>query len=889
MLNDSNLTAILGPTNTGKTFLAFDRLISYKSGIFGFPLRLLARENYDKAVDRLGSLKVALITGEEKILPKDARYFFCTVESMPLNVEVECIAIDEVQLAADYERGHIFTDRILNLRGVYETILLGSTTIEKILIKLFPKISIKKRDRFSKLSFESKNSLSKLNPRTAIIAFNINSVYEIAESLRMHKGGAAVVLGSLSPRTRNAQVEVYEDKKVDYLVATDAIGMGLNLNINHVAFSAVQKFDGRYNRNLSPAEMGQIAGRAGRYQNDGTFSFLKDIKKIDPLIIQSIENHSFQHVSKIYWRNSNIDFTSVSSVLDSFKQFPIKDFFIHKKNAEDELNFRVLINDSLIIPYLQDSQKIILLWDICRIPDFQKIFNDSYIGMLKNIFLTLMKNNNILPENWLQDNILRLENYSGGIDELSSKISNIRTWTYISNQSDWIANHQFWQEKTKKIENNLSDFLHKSLTNRFIDLSASYFLDLKNRGDEVVIDVDKKRALKLNGKSYGYINGFSLELIISNTESLFSLKHVKKSIRIMIEEKINNFLSAPLDSINFGEIKNFNIKDSVKIYWGEEPIGKLMKGENIFTPKAVALETEFLASDKKILISNKLQDWLDKKILNDLTPIEKKIDETITSEIRAILFNVYNFLGTMLINDNNAIIKRISQDDKIFISKLGLRVGAKFFFIPNLLKKTPIELKALLWKTFYEFNQDGSYPLPNDGRVSFTSKLKMPNSYWLAIGYHNIDNFAVRVDVFEKIFFLARKKFKYGPFIESSEMMNPIGCNSDQLKKILEFCGFESILFSDEKKLYYMKSKKLQKNLKKNIISNKKVIKIKKNKDKKNIIIHKGNKNIIINKDKKNIIINKDTKNFNKEKKMEINKKNPIDPNSPFAVLEKLL
>ena len=304
---------------------------------------------------------------------------------MPLNIEVECIAIDEVQLAADYERGYIFTDRILNLRGNYETIFLGSDTIEKILINLFPKIKIQKRNRFSKLLFQSKNSLSKLNPRTAIVAFNINSVYEIAESIKAYKGGAAVVLGSLSPRTRNAQVQVYEDKKVDFLVATDAIGMGLNLNINHVTFSSLNKFDGRRNRDLSTAEVGQIAGRAGRYQNDGSFSFLKSAGKFDLVTFQSIENHKFDVIQKIYWRNSNIDFSSVNSTLKSLKQFPIQSFFIHKKNAEDELNFKFLSEDAEISSMLNNKKTILLLWNVCQIPDFQKVFNDSYQAFLKNI------------------------------------------------------------------------------------------------------------------------------------------------------------------------------------------------------------------------------------------------------------------------------------------------------------------------------------------------------------------------------------------------------------------------------------------------------------------------------------------------------------------------
>ena len=863
MLNDHNLLAILGPTNTGKTYLAFERLIAHQSGIFGFPLRLLARENYDKAVSKLGLHKVALITGEEKILPKEAKYFFCTVESMPLNIEVECVAIDEVQLAADYERGHIFTDRILHLRGTFETIFLGSTTIGKILLKLFPLIKIEKRDRFSKLSFSSKRNLSKLNPRSAIIAFNINSVYELAESLRTHKGGAAVVLGSLSPRTRNAQVEVYEDKKVDYLVATDAIGMGLNLNIHHVSFSSLQKFDGRYTRDLLPEEIGQIAGRAGRYQKDGTFGYMKGAGDLDPLIIKSIEEHHFNDIQKIYWRNSDIDFTSISSVINSFKKFPIKNFFIHKKNAEDEVNFHILSEDINIIPYLNNKTTISLLWDICRIPDFQKFSTDSYIDFLKNIFLTLVNNDGVLPEPWLEDRVSRLENYKGGIEELSIKIATIRTWTYIANQSNWIKNHQFWQEKTHNIENNLSDYLHTSLTNRFVDFSASYFTDTKMRGEKPIITVDENKSIQLNGQNYGYINGFDLELNISNLKSLFSLTHVKKSIRSMIDEKISIFLKAPPDSINLGDIHSLKISDPVNIFWGDEPIGKLVKGVNIFAPKVEALRTKFLESDKKIFITKKLQQWVENKISVILKPIAEEIDQTISSEVRAIIFNVYNKLGTMLIGDHDNTIKNMTEHDKAAISRIGLRIGVKFFFVPNLLKKHPMELNALLWKVFYERNDDCAYPLPTDGRVSFTTETKIPDTYWSAIGYHCLNNFAIRIDVFERIFFLARQKIKYGPFIESSDMMNPIGCNSDQLKNIMQYCGLESLNLGDNKKLFFFKLKKHKKPIKKISDKKKSVIKIK----------------------------NKPIAKIAKTKTKKITGKKEIkaDPNSPFAVLEKLL
>ena len=440
---DENLLAILGPTNTGKTYTAFEKLFSFSSGIFGFPLRLLARENYDKAVVKIGLNNVALITGEEKIVPKEAKYFFCTVESMPKNVMVDCVIIDEIQLAADYERGHIFTDRLLNLRGNFQTIFLGSLNIENILKKIYPNIKVEKKNRFSQLTFLRKQNFSKLEPRSAIIAFNINKVYEIAENIRTHKGGAAVVLGSLSPRTRNAQVEVYENKNVDYLVATDAIGMGLNLNINHVSFSSLEKFDGRYNRNLAPNELGQIAGRAGRYKQDGTFSYTKEAGDLDPLIIQQIETHNFDNIQKIYWRNADLDFNSTATLLSSLKKYPINNYFIHKKNALDELNFRNLINDNEINKFLISNRNIKLLWEVCQIPDFEKLFNDNYLLLLKDIYLILIENNYNIPEDWINKKISRLSNFDGGIPELSIKISQIRTWTYITNNHNWLKNEYY--------------------------------------------------------------------------------------------------------------------------------------------------------------------------------------------------------------------------------------------------------------------------------------------------------------------------------------------------------------------------------------------------------------------------------------------------------------
>ncbi len=848
MHNNENLLAFLGPTNTGKTHYAFERLLSYSSGIFGFPLRLLARENYDKAVKKIGINKVALITGEEKIVPREAKYFFCTVESMPIEINVDCVVVDEVQLAADYERGHIFTDKILNLRGTHETIFLGSLIIKSILIKLFPTIKIENRERLSSLSYLQMQNVSKLKPRSAIIAFNVNKLYEIAENIRTYKGGAAIVLGSLSPRTRNAQVEIYENKKVDYLVATDAIGMGLNLNINHVCFTSLEKYDGRYNRNLNPNEIGQIAGRAGRYKNNGTFSYTKTAGSLDPNLIKIIENHSYDQLQKIYWRNSDLNFNSIEDLLISLKKFPIQKFFIHKKNALDEINLRFLIEDNEIKKYLKEKYHIKLLWDVCRIPDFEKIFNDNYILFLKNIFLTLVKNNYKIPEDWINNRITKLENFEGGIPELSLKISQIRTWTYISNHQLWTSDPLYWQEKTRIIENNLSDNLHLGLTNKFIDSSSKYFSSSSVEKNIENIEINQNNEVILDGYIYGIIKGFDLLPNKNNiSHSLFSLSHVKKSIRNMIEEKINNFLSAPDDSINLGKIPLQRIGDIPYIYWGDEQIGLIKKGSKIYLPIAEGINSEYLSTDKKLLVSAKLQNWLDNYISENLKPIKDKLDDNLNSNVRAIVFNCFENLGTLKIDDFKDFIKDINIESKQQLSKLGIRIGAKYFFMPNLLKKKSLELNSLLCKIFYNFKSNEIIPLPKDGRVSFSSDIKMPMEYWQSIGYICLNQFAFRIDIFEKIFFIARQKIKHGPFMESADLMNPIGCNSDQLKDILSFCGYQSVNLSDNKKLYIFK-KRIQETTKA--------------KSKKNSKIKK--------------VVNK-------------KKQNKLDPNSPFAVLEKLL
>ena len=502
---------------------------------------------------------------------------------------------------------------------------------------------------------------------------------------------------------------------------------------------------------------------------------------------------------------------------------------------------------------MTNEYRIKLLWDVCRIPDFQKLFNDIYLQLLKTIFLLLV-NNDTIPKSWLEKNILGLQKFNGGIEELSLKISQIRTWTYISNHQNWIENEKYWQETTQDIENNLSDKLHEGLINRFVDSTSKYFINLNNEAKNPEFEIKNKKTLVINNIEYGSFVGFDLKFnkdVISH--SLFSLSHVKKSTRLMIEEKINNFLNAPDDSINLGNVNILNIKENIKIFWGEENIGQLIKGPSISSPIAEAINTEYLSSENKLLVSAKLQKWIDDLIKNKLWPLNESIDEKSSPNMRAIQFNLFENLGTLPIETFKGFLKDISSEEKNALSKLGIRIGAKFFFVPNFLKKASIELLAVLWCIFNEYKFDGFLPLPKDGRVSFELDNEMQKGYWFAIGYLKLNNFALRIDVFERIFFIARQKIKNGPFLDSADLMNPVGCNREQLKDILAYCGLSYIKFPNERFMFFYESSKVNKKSKK-IVSKR---------------------------------INLKSKSKNK-KLLKKDKKSP-DPNSPFAILEKLL
>ena len=554
------ITAVLGPTNTGKTHYAIERMLSYKSGIIGFPLRLLARENYDRVVEQKGKQAVALITGEEKILPEKARYFLCTVESMPTDKSTEFLAVDEIQLISDQERGHVFTNRLLNARGTRETIFLGASTVETTLKKVLPGIKYISRPRLSKLKYSGSKKITRLPKKTAIVAFSAQDVYALADLIRKQKGGAVVVLGALSPRTRNSQVEMYQNGEVDYLVATDAIGMGLNLNINHVAFAQRVKFDGIRSRHLSPQELAQIAGRAGRHMNDGTFGVTADCSILDEAVVEAIENHNFKPQLRAYWRNTDLSFESLSSLIHSLELSPPYSFMTKKRDAADHTYLVGLSKNKNIASRASNKLAVRLLWDVCQIPDFSKTLSESHSYFLEQVFNHLQDNNGELPENWVAKQIQRFNRTDGDIDTLSSRLAHIRNWTYISNRNNWTRDPLRWQEETRAVEDRLSDALHEKLTQRFVDLRASVLVRKMQDSNQLLAGISLKGEVSVEGYKVGNLNGLSFSPnLIKGSDPKPVLAAVRRVLPTELKKRAQD--------INNDIDEKFYIDTSGSIYW----------------------------------------------------------------------------------------------------------------------------------------------------------------------------------------------------------------------------------------------------------------------------------------------------------------------------------
>ena len=643
-VNTNKILAILGPTNTGKTFLAIERMLEYENGVIGFPLRLLAREVYDKVVKKIGVNRVALVTGEEKIIPPKADFYLCTVESMPQDINFEFAAIDEIQMCADPERGHIFTERLLSYRGDKLTMFLGSDTIKTLISYLVPDTEFIYRDRLSKLTYSGYKKISRIKPRSAIIAFSIDDVYALAEFVRRQKGGAAVVMGSLSPKTRNSQVEIYQSGDVDYLIATDAIGMGINMDIDNVYFSGLKKYDGKQIRNLRDSEIGQISGRAGRYMNNGSFGTTGDCEKLTDEQIEKVENHKFDDVLNIYWRNSELDFSSSNDLINSLNKKPFDKLLSRNKDLIDESTFRFLVSENPNFNFKNNSRNVKLLWECCQIPDFTKSSYNEHTDIIFKVFSFLSSKNGKINNNWMKQQLNNLDNYEGNIDSLANRISYVRTWSYVSNKSNWVENADYWIAKTKDIEDKLSEKLHEELSKSFVDKRISVLSKGLKQDIQLNTKILDDNKIYINDHFIGKINGLKIELNYSKSNLDTDIKSLKKAARSGAQEELTQRINYIINNLN-----SLELRDDYKIYWNDKKIAELKPGKNYLNPQIKLFIDDTIDENQYIKFKIAIENWIENQIksnLNDLISIEKAVFKNSFS--RGLAYQLFEHNGVLV-------------------------------------------------------------------------------------------------------------------------------------------------------------------------------------------------------------------------------------------------
>ena len=780
-MTKNKITAVLGPTNTGKTHLAIETMLSFESGMIGFPLRLLAREVYDKVIKKISLDKVALITGEEKIIPSNAKYFLCTVESMPIDKHLEFVGVDEIQMCSDHERGHIFTDRLLNMRGEKLTMLMGSSTIKNIISKLDGDIEFINRERLSKLTYAGHKKISRIDRKTAIIAFSAEEVYAIAELIRRQKGGAAIVMGSLSPKTRNAQVELYQSGDVDFLVATDAIGMGINMDLDFVYFSNVKKFDGKKLRRLNLSEIGQIAGRAGRYLNDGSFGITGDCKEISPEEVELLENHKFEEIRTLFWRNSNLNFNNPISLIKSLEEKPQVEWLRKIHECEDEKALKYFLKDQKILNREFDKKTLMLLWECCQIPDFVKKTYGNHFEVIGNVFKFLTSKKGLISEDYMRLQLMKLDKLDGNVDSLSNRIANVRTWSYVSNKNNWVENQSYWIEKTKHLEDRLSDRLHEELTKTFIDKRASVLARGLKQDMEFKTEILQNNDVKIDDQFIGKIKGLKLELDLKKGALETDIKSLKKAARQTIgpelEKRVQSIIDTGLISLN----------EDFKIYWNDFPIAKLTTGNDYLNPNFDLIVDDIIEQNTKQKLNDYVNKWIHSKINNVLKSLIdlKNIKEN-NSSIKALAYQLYENNGVLKRDQVSEYLKNLEQNERKILRDLGVKFGRYHVFLYQLIKPEAVSLRTLLWKNFYQ--KFHNLKPPTFGLNFLDDKEIKNKNFMLLCGFERFDNFFVRIDILERLFVLIinssskeNSEIKLVP-----EMLNLLGCSKDNFKKLLQ-------------------------------------------------------------------------------------------------------
>ena len=795
-MTNNKITAVLGPTNTGKTYLAIETMLSFESGMIGFPLRLLAREVYDKIIKKIDLTKVALITGEEKIIPSNAKYYLCTVESMPIDKNLEFVAIDEIQMCSDFERGHIFTDRLLNLRGEKLTMLLGSSTMKKIISNLNADIEFINKKRLSKLTYVGHKKISRIDRKSAIIAFSTEEVYAIAELIRRQKGGAAIVMGSLSPKTRNAQVALFQSGDVDFLVATDAIGMGINMDLDHVFFSNLKKFDGKKLRRLNSSEIGQIAGRAGRYLNDGSFGITGDCSEINSEEVESLETHKFEEIRTIFWRNPNLNFNNANSLLISLDEKPNEEWLRRIHECEDEKVLKHFLKDLDKYKIKNNSKELVLLWECCQIPDFVKKTYGHHLEVVSKVFEFLTSSKGQITNRYMKEQLSYLDKLDGNVDSISNRIANVRTWSYVSNKVNWVENQDYWVERTKSLEDKLSDRLHEELSKSFIDKRASILARGLKQDALFNTKIIDNRKVVIDDQFIGELKGLKLDLDLKVGALDTDIKSLKKAARQSISPELQNRIKKIINN------DLIELKEDFKIYWGEFPIAKLLPGKDYLKPEFNLIIDDMIDTSEQKKLQVFLEKWINKKInliLKSLIDLKNYKDNK--SNIRALAYQLYENNGVIKREDVIDYTKALDQKERKILRDIGVKFGRYHIYLHKLLKPEAVSLRLILWKNFHQKYFD--FKPPTFGLNFLESKKSLNKNFMLICGFEKFDNLFVRIDILERLFIqiINSNTEEKNEIMLVPEMLNLLGCSEDNFVKLIKTMNYKS--YQKENKLYF--------------------------------------------------------------------------------------
>ncbi len=799
--------AILGPTNTGKTHFAIERMLGHGSGMIGLPLRLLAREVYQKVAARVGADQVALVTGEEKIKPPNPRYWVATVEAMPRDLDLAFVAVDEIQLAADLDRGHVFTNRLLERRGREETLLIGSGVAAPLVKALLPGAPIMQRPRLSKLTFAGDRKISRLPPRSAIVAFSAEEVYAIAEWIRRQRGGAAVVLGALSPRTRNAQIDMYQAGDVDYIVATDAIGMGLNLDVEHIAFASDTKFDGRMRRRLTLAEMGQIAGRAGRNLRDGTFGTTGRCPPLAEEEIEALEDHAFEPLRILQWRNADLDFSSPEALLRSLDRTPRIEGLTRAPMAEDQLALESVARDPDVRRQAATPADVARLWEACQIPDYRKVSPSAHAELVSKIFFSIVRRQRI-AEDWFARQIAQVDRTDGDIDALSQRIAQVRAWSFIANRGDWLERPEHWQGEARRVEDRLSDALHERLAQRFVDRRTSLLKRRLRENAMLEAEITTEGDVLVEGQHVGQLRGFRF------TPDPQAEGEAARALNAAAQKALAAEIDARATRVADAVDTAFTLSNDGAIRWLGEPIARIAAGEKVLAPQARVTADERLAGEALEKVQRRVDLWLAQhvaKLLGPLAALES--GEGLEGIARGVAFRLSEELGVVERSKIAGDVKSLTQDGRASLRKLGARFGAYHVYLPALLKPAPRALATQLWALKHGGLDDAQgledvAHMASSGRTSFAVAANAPRELYRIAGFRVAGERAVRVDILERLADLIRPAIAYRPgvtpgeppagaadgsgFVVTVQMTSLCGCSGEAFAAILRSLGFAS-------------------------------------------------------------------------------------------------